>query len=223
MSLRRRIENSRRLAAVLGWLMGAWFWLCWRTTRWHVEGRDDLRRDAAEGPVLYLLWHSRSALGPAFWPSDVRALTSLHDGSPIGRVGGNVQRFFGLNAVQMSRRKTGNPTREILTAFRRGDAIGMVGDGPAGPARLLNDAALGWARKLDVPVYGMAFATARNTRAKSWDKQLLPSLFTRGAVVYARLDLSSDWSADDTRLALANHLDTVTARADAILGLSPGP
>ena len=223
MTLRRRLEDARLPVWLLGKSLTGWLRLCLATTDWRVEGREALTADLSRGPVLYLLWHSRSLLGPAHWPSGAAPLTSLHAGSPIGRAGGVVQASFGLDAVQMTGRRDGqSANRLILSAARAGQSIGMVGDGPWGPARQLNDAALSWATRLRRPVWAYAFSTTRQRRANSWDRQLVPLPFGQGAVVFRRLDLGAA-SGEAARAALAAHLDGAAEAADRMVGLPPGP
>lgn len=223
MSLRRRIEKSERLAVVLAWLAGGYLALCNRTTRWQVDGLDDLRAALAQGPVLLVMWHSRSVMGALHWPVADGPLSSLYDSSPIGRVSGALQRRVGLQSIQMSR-KTSNlaASRIVLKRVRDGVSIGMTGDGPLGPAHQVKDAPLEWARVTGVPVFCYAFATTRGRRLKTWDRMLVPRMFGRGAVVFARFDGAVPRKPDDaTRDALREEMrrfmDTTTARADALI------
>ncbi|MEM9472749.1 MAG: hypothetical protein AAGA00_12360, partial [Pseudomonadota bacterium] len=126
MSLRRRIEKSKRLAAVVAWIAGGYLAFCNRTTRWQIDGLEELKSALAEGPVLLVMWHSRSVMGALHWPVSAGPLSSLYDKSPIGRVSGALQRRVGLQAMEMSR-KTSNraASREILKRVRDGVSIGM--------------------------------------------------------------------------------------------------
>ncbi|WP_322890546.1 MULTISPECIES: lysophospholipid acyltransferase family protein [unclassified Yoonia] len=223
MSLRRRIEKSERVASVLAWLAGGYLALCNRTTRWQVEGLDDLRAALAQGPVLLVMWHSRSVMGALHWPVADGPLSSLYDASPIGRVSGALQRRVGLQSIQMSR-KTSNlaASRIVLKRVREGVSIGMTGDGPLGPAHQVKDAPLEWARVTGVPVFCYAFTTTRGRRLETWDRMLVPRMFGRGAVVFARFDGAIPRKPDDaTREALREEMrrfmDTTTARADALI------
>ena len=223
MTLRKRLESSPFLVQALGTCLALYLRACVVGNRWTVEGREALLADLREGPVLLILWHSRSALAGAFWPRRPGPMTVLHDGSPMGRIAARVKRHFGLETVQATRRQDdGSPGREIIRAARAGRSIGMVADGPRGPARQINDAAFGWAQRLDRPVWGFAFATSRQRRAQSWDRQLFPLPFGRGAVVFARIERAPHWTAAETRQALAAQLDRIAARADALIGLPPG-
>ncbi|MFU8825183.1 lysophospholipid acyltransferase family protein [Yoonia sp.] len=223
LSLRQKIEQSERLADVLAWFAGAYLALCNRTTRWHIEGRDDLRAAIDKGPILILMWHERSVLGALHWPATNGPLSSLYDSSPIGRVSGALQRRAGLQSMQMSR-KTSNlaASRIVLKRVREGVSIGMTGDGPLGPARQMKDAPIEWARVTGMPVFCYAFATSRGRRLKTWDKMVLPRMFGQGAIVFARFDKDiprkmPEAAQDALREDLRVFMDATTARADVLV------
>lgn len=224
MSLRKRIEKSQRVATVLGGLVWRYLSFCDRTTDWQVDGLDDLQSALAEGPVLLVMWHSRSVMGAIHWPVADGPLSSLYNRSPMGRISGAVQRRAGLQAMEMSRtRSNRSASREVLRRFRTGVSIGMTGDGPLGPVGQVQDAPLDWARTLGAPVFCYAFATTRGRRLNTWDQMLLPLPYGRGAKVFARFDSTlprrpSPEERDQQREALRSFMDATTARADGMIG-----
>ncbi|OSQ45264.1 lysophospholipid acyltransferase family protein [Marivita geojedonensis] len=224
MSLRRRIETSKTVAAGLGALGWGYLAFCDRNTDWQVEGLTDLQDALSEGPILLVMWHSRSVMGAIHWPVADGPLSSLYNRSPVGRISGAVQRRAGLQAVEMSRtRSNRSASREVLRRFRDGVSIGMTGDGPLGPAHEVLDAPLDWARTLGAPVFCYAFSTTRGRQLNTWDKMLVPLPFGRGAKVFARFDgtlprRATGAELEATREALRCFMDTTTARADALVG-----
>jgi len=174
-SFRKRLEHSRLLAGILAALVGCYLRLCNATTRWQVEGLDDLKADLAQGPVLLVMWHERSLMGPVHWPVKDGQLSSLYASSAIGRVSGAMQRQFGLQPMEMSNSQSNvTASRQILRRVREGVSIGMTGDGPLGPALAVKDAPLDWARAMQRPVYAYAFATKRHRRLNAWDRMMMP-------------------------------------------------
>lgn len=222
MSLRRRIEKSKFLAARVAALAGAYLALCQRTTKWHVEGLDELKTALADGPVLLVMWHERSIMGALHWPVDAAPLSSLYASSPIGRISGALQRRVGLHPMEMARKKSNRAaSRMILKRVREGVSIGMTGDGPIGPALQVQDAPLDWARATGMPVFCYAFGTTRGRRLNSWDRMLVPRLFGRGAYVFMRFDNVTDRkmpqeALEALREGLRNMLDASVSRADAL-------
>lgn len=229
MSLRKRIEKSETLAALLAGIAGRYLAFCNRTTNWKVEGLEALEADLENGPVLLVMWHSRSIMGALHWPVAAGPLSSLYDRSPIGRISGALQRRVGLQPMEMSKRRSNlAASRIVLKRVREGVSIGMTGDGPLGPALAFKDAPLEWARVTGMPVYGYAFSTTKGQRLKSWDQMLVPRPYGTGAVVFVRFSgeiprKPSDIAREELREALTTFLNDLTAQADSLAGVRKGP
>ena len=206
--LRKRLENSALLTGTVAAMMSAWVRLCDSTTRWERHGWDDLQAALAEGPVVLLLWHECSAFGMKHWPSAWGPLTSLTDSSPMGRVSGGVQARMGLQPIVMESKKANRAaSRAVLRRLQQGTSIGLTGDGPTGPMRVMKDPGLDWARATGVPVFLYAFDTERKWRLKTWDRMIWPKPFTRGVSLYAR------WEGQLPRKA---HQDEIAAAREAL-------
>ena len=218
-TLRKRIEGSALLTALLGRLIAGYLRLCHRTTRWTDIGQVELRAALAHGPVVVVLWHEFSLLAPMHWPLQHGQLSSLHDTSPAGMVSGAVQARFGLDPIAMSARMSNiAASRGILRRVRQGKSIGLTGDGPVGPVNVVNDAALDWARSTGCPVFVYAYATQRHRRLNAWDRMILPLPFTRGVSVFRRWDSDVPRRADAVamaalRAALTQALNDVARQA----------
>ena len=229
MSLGKRLAKSRAVIRGVGGMAHAWLARCQRRTDWQVRGEEDLRAALARGPVLLVLRHSRLMLGPFHWPRDAADLSSLHDTSPIARIAGDTHRRCGLTPVAMSARLSNLAmSRMVMDRMRAGASIGITADGPLGPAGEINDPPLDWARITGAPVFFYAYSTEKQSRAKSWDKLLLPRPGGRGAVVFRAWEETMPRRADAAareaaRASLKAGLDATTAEADALLGLPPGP
>ena len=229
MSLRKRIEKSEFLATVLAGIVGRYLAFCNRTTRWDVHGLDELRTALADGPVLLIMWHSRSVMGALHWPVGDGPLSSLYDKSPIGRVSGALQRRVGLQPIEMSRKLSNRAaSRTVLKRVKEDVSIGMTGDGPLGPALEIKDAPIDWARTTGMPVFCYAFSTAKGRRLQSWDQMLVPRPFGQGAYVFRRLPEGVPRKMDaaalsDLRGRLREEMNETMATADRLVGLPPGP
>ncbi|PUB11502.1 lysophospholipid acyltransferase family protein [Yoonia sediminilitoris] len=229
MSLRKRLEKSRSLANVVGAIAWAYLAFSNRTTRWQSAGLDDLRKSLSQGPVLCVTWHSRTIMPSFHWPVDSGGLSSLHTTSPVARLIGVVQRYSGLQPMEMSAKQSNRAaSRAILKRVKEGVSIGLTADGPTGPALKVKDAPLEWARITGMPIYCYAFSTTRSTRADTWDKMLVPKPFGRGAFVFIKLEFEVPRKADAAQLEelreqMRQQMIAATARADAMLGLPPGP
>ena len=228
-SLRRRIEKSEWRAARIAGLIGRYLGFCNRRIHWEIEGGDALRDALQNGPVLLVMWHSRSLMGALHWPVAQGPLSSLHDSSPVGRVSGALQRSVGLQPIQMSRKRSNRvASRAVLRSVKNGVSIGMTGDGPLGPALEVKDAPLDWARTTGMPVFCYAFSVENGRRLNSWDQMLVPRPKGRGAYVFRQFEGTITRKMDDSQIeTLRNEMhqfmQQTTARADEMLGLPPGP
>lgn len=220
--LRRGIERSETMAAMVAWVAGAYLNLCNRTIRWQTEGLDDLNAALREGPVILVLWHEHVLMAAHHWPASKAPLSSLYTASPIGRVAGALHRQRGLQPIEMAPKASNlAASRAVLQRAREGVSIGIAADGPLGPARVLKGAALDWARTTGMPVFVYAFATSRGRRLGSWDRMVLPRPFGRGAILYRRLEATLEKTRDDGIRAAQNRmledaLNTVGCEAAAM-------
>lgn len=222
MNLRKRLENSTVLAALLSWILAVYVWFCFVTTRWQVKGLNDLAADLKKGPVIYILWHGRVVYGPSAWPGNLGQLFTLMDPSPIGRVASRTQAILGMKPIAMNE-STSNfaASRKVLRVARDGHSIGIAADGPRGPGRDAKQAAIEWARATGCPVYMFAWSAKRSVGLNTWDNMIMPVPFTRGAYVYRKWQTDVPRKVDAAgytalRRKLSDDLDLVTAEADAL-------
>ncbi len=225
-NFRRRLEKSPVLARVIATLIGWYLRLCIATSKWDVHGVDALKAEMADGPVLCALWHGRLLMIAPHWPRRAGSLSCLHDTAPIGRAAGALQAYFGLQPIEMSARRSNvSASRVVMKRAKEGVSIGITADGPTGPGFAVKDAPLEWARIMQRPIYGYAFATKRHRILKTWDSMMVPLPFSRGAIVFERLDVAVPRKATDDQIetgrrAMTAELNRVTALADQMSGLT---
>lgn len=221
-----RASRGERFASAF---IAAWIRLCRRTMRWTRQGEESVLEARRNGPVLLVFWHSRVVMGSALVPRGALPLVSLFATNRDGRIAAGVQRRFGFRPIGMGGKGgESRAVRAVLSAVRDGHSLAIPGDNSRLGARNLAPAPLDWAKATGVPVFVHANSARRHLRLPGWDKMLLPLPFSRGASVYRRWDgeLPRDASADEiaaARESLSAALDRVTADADALVGLPPGP
>ena len=209
---RKWLERQPWVTGGLGALLGGWARFCSATTRWERRGEEEMAAALREGPVGVVLWHERIMLVGVHWRPEWGPVAALHTPRFAGRVAGAAQGHVGLRPIAMdSRRGNIAASREILRSLKSGQSVGLTGDGPQGPARVLKDAPLEWARATGRPVFVYAFAMQGQRRLSTWDRMAWPRPFTRGAVVW-RL-----WRADlPRRVDAATHAEMLGSLAQAL-------
>jgi len=221
-SLRRRLETSPMMAAVVARLVGSYLRFCNWTIRWDVEGLDGLKADLESGPILLVMWHGRSLMGPVHWPVKNGQLTSLYATSVVGRISGAMQKQFGLRPMRMSDTKSNLiASRAVLKRVREGVSIGMTADGPSGPVLEVKNAPLDWARAMQQPVWFYSFKTSRGRHLKTWDNMWVPSPFGRGRIVFQKWDVAMPRKAqpdalESLRASFADALKKTTKVSDGL-------
>ena len=224
--------RSPQVQAALALVFAAYLKLTLATIRWRSEDRHlaEAVWDAGGG-VLVCFWHGRIALSPACWPlgraQEPRALISL---SPDGQfIAGAVARL-GFPAIRGSSGKKSDPAkakggagafRDVLRWVSGGGGVAVTPDGPRGPAERMADGIPLLAKASGVPVLFVGLAARPCLRLKSWDAAMVPLPFTRGAIVWDRVDgvprdatvehltlINVDWTA---------RLSAVTRRAELLL------
>ncbi len=222
-ALRRRMNQSDRLARVFGRVLSSYLGLCWRTGRWRTEGEDDLAVALADGPVVLICWHGRSMMTNTTWAARA-PLAMPRDPSPAGRVAAAALINQGALPFAIDL-KGGNfgPVREMIKLVRGGASLALTGDGPKGPVHEMKQSTIDWARATGRPVFLTAWAQPRPWRLSSWDRLMVPKPLARGAFVFERFSDGLDKAANEEaraelRAQLARRLSETTARADALAG-----
>jgi lysophospholipid acyltransferase (LPLAT)-like uncharacterized protein len=228
----KRIFRSPLVQAALAWLLAIYLRFALSTMRWRQEDRRLAEAVwDAKGGILVCFWHGRIGLSPACWPLDraqePRALISL---SPDGQfIAGAVARL-GFPAIRGSSGKKSDPTkakggaaafRDVLRWVSKGGGVAITPDGPRGPAEVMAEGTPLLSKASGAPLLLVGLAANPCLRLASWDQAMIPIPFTRGAIVWDRVDAvgrdvgEADLAALNQDWAL--RLSAVTRRAEAML------
>jgi len=106
-----------------------------------------------------------------------------------------VARFARWMGLQLARGATGDGGREALRelteALRRGEAVSIAVDGPAGPVAKVKRGCVELAQATGAPIVPIAYDCARGVKTWRWDRALFPTPFDRIVVRYGpALDVS---------------------------------
>jgi lysophospholipid acyltransferase (LPLAT)-like uncharacterized protein len=171
----RRVLQSTGVRAALSWLIGLYLDFVGRTTRWEIEGAQEIARWAASGPCVFRQGklHGRVKSGVA--------LASAHRD---GRLIGNAVGYFGIGLVLGSSSRGGAPgLRNLLAAMQAGSDVGLTPDGPRGPRRVAAAGLAQLAALAGAPVLPAAAWTKWAITVNSWDRMRLALPFGRGRLV----------------------------------------
>jgi lysophospholipid acyltransferase (LPLAT)-like uncharacterized protein len=222
----KSILKSSGFRAFASWLITQYVRLAWATGRWTVHGDQThaAKWDAKE-PFILAFWHGRILMMPMSWRRGVRInmLISQHrDGELITRA----VRPFGIDTIRGSTAKPGKAKekgglaalREILRTLKNGECIGITPDGPRGPRMRASDGVVTIARLSGATILPATWSARRRWALNSWDRFLVPSLFTTGVIVWGTpvtvpRDADEAMMAglrqqvEDGMIALARHAD----------------
>lgn len=220
----KRLLDSLQLA-VLPPLGYAYVRLLHRTMKIESRGKESLdaaRRDP--GHYILAFWHSRFVLMPYAYPGPRLAVLSSHhrDAEMLVRI----LRRFGLDISRGSTTRGGAAgLRSILKKATLGYDVGFTPDGPRGPRRRVAPGVIAVARVSGFPIIPVTFSAAPARRLRTWDRTLLPRLFSSGLFVYGepiRVPREADGAEQEAkRQALERELDRITDLADLETGIGP--
>lgn len=232
------ILKSDAFRIFASWLVTQYVRLAWATGRWTVHGgQTPAAKWDAQKPFILVFWHGRLLMMPKSWRRGVKVhmLISQHrDGELITRG----IKPFGIDTIRGSTSKPGKAKdkggltalREILRTLKSGECIGITPDGPKGPRMRASDGVITIARLSGAPILPAAWSARRRWALNSWDRFLVPSLFTKGVIVWgAPIEVprdANDAQIDALRQMVEARMIALTDEADALAGapkIEPAP
>jgi hypothetical protein len=221
LTLRRRVLAA--LAALAPLLLRPLLRLLQATLRIEYVGDQALRARWRGGERAVLaFWHNRLLMLPivaAGQPACI--MVSQHRD---GDLGSGLLQAWGVHTVRGSatRGAVGGFLR-LVDAYRRGDNLAVIPDGPRGPRYVAKPGIIHLAKAVQAPIFPMAYAATRARHLRSWDRLVVPLPFARVTVaVGAPLDVPAGASADQLaalRDELERRLREITASVEARVGM----
>jgi lysophospholipid acyltransferase (LPLAT)-like uncharacterized protein len=209
----------RLTVAVGGWL-AAWtlraLGATWRVRQ--IAEDDPLARGE---PAIGALWHRD--LFPAAWRfRDLGAAIPVSRSRDGDRIVAVLDRL-GYGPAPRGSSSRGGPAAlaGAIRAAEEGRVIGVLCDGPRGPARRCKPGVLAIARATGLPLYPVAVAARPAIRFPSWDRTILPLpfarvLFTGGTPIHIPQTATRD-DLESLRLHLERELDRLEELAHSSL------
>lgn len=234
----KSILKSDGFRNFVSWLVTQYVRLAWATGRWTTHRAEiPAAKWDAQQPFIMAIWHGRILMMAKGWRTGVpfHMLASQHrDGQLIARAIApfGISYIYGSSAKPGKAKDKGGLTavREILRTLKNRECIGITPDGPRGPRMRATDGIITIARMSGVPIIPAAWSARRRWALNSWDRFLVPKLFTTGVFVWGTpIEIPRD--ADDAqldllRLRVEDALTAVANEADRLAGapaIEPAP
>ncbi len=229
----RRIRTNRGVQIALGTTFAYYFKLVAHTSRFVVEPADIYEKIEDNLPLIMTFWHGQHFLTPFVMKPHHKAkvLISRHADAEINaiaaeKLGVGTIRGSGSTSPRDFHRKGGvSATYAMIDTLAEGINVAMTADVPK-IARRVGKGVIVVARHSGRPIFPIAMATSNRIALKSWDKASLNLPFSRGAAVageplWVPRDLD-EAGMEAARLELQHRLETITARAEALVGRPAG-
>jgi lysophospholipid acyltransferase (LPLAT)-like uncharacterized protein len=193
--------------------------------------RWTLRIDTVGGEALQARWARGERAILSFWHNRLLMLPVVADGIPIcimvsqhrdGEIATNLLGAWGVATVRGSatRGAVGGFLR-LVDAYRRGNNLAVIPDGPRGPRYVAKPGVVHLAKAVGSPIFPMTYAATRAARLRSWDGLIIPLPFARVRIEFGEpVEVPRDASAaqlDRCRTELEQRLNALTQTADATL------
>jgi lysophospholipid acyltransferase (LPLAT)-like uncharacterized protein len=187
----KRLLRHRAVQTSLAWLLWQYLRLALRTTRWQLDGYEDVLPHARGRPAIVAFWHEYGAIMPMLFVlarrlpgARVGRVHVLVSRSRDGRLQAAILRRHGLGVVEASSSRGGVAgLRAGLGLLGQGEHVGLSPDGPRGPRRRAAPGVAQLAALSGVPILPCAAQTSRRRIVASWDRFVVPLPFARGVVV----------------------------------------
>jgi lysophospholipid acyltransferase (LPLAT)-like uncharacterized protein len=178
---------------VLAWLAARYLQFVALTTRWQIEGGEEISRWVTGAPCIVAFWHEALPSMPVGWllarrRGRVKPAVVLASGHRDGRLIGMAMATFGIGIVVGSSSRGGAAgLRRLATALKDGSDVGLTPDGPRGPRRVAAAGVAQLAALSGAPVLPAAAWTEWAIQFRSWDRMRFPLPFGRGRVVFGNM------------------------------------
>ncbi len=152
---------------------------------------------SSRGPLIYVAWH-RDILMLSY-PYRNRGIATVISQSRDGEMAARTVRRMGYCAVRGSSSRGGiSALKELTMLLRNGHSVGILADGPRGPAGQTKAGVIYLAYKTGASLIPLAAKASRSITFRSWDRMVLPLPFSGISIMEGEpLILPSDLNRKD--------------------------
>ena len=223
----KKLETTSFATNVLGGLIYIYAVLIGLTTRWQLQDINKTYKIwAKEKACILIIWHGRTLMPCWFWRNKKQfPLSALVSPHRDGRIIAAVLKCFGVKVIDGSTNENAkNAALNLMRELQKQHSIAIIPDGPKGPNMKLSSSALFYAQKTGKPIIGLTYSI-KNSKLinKSWDKMMVPPLFSKGIVAatepfYVSKDLT-ETGLEKQRKNIETALTELTWKIDKKMGL----
>ncbi len=179
------------------------------------------RWERGEHAVL-AFWHNRAVMMPIACRDRRRTPCIMNSQHRDGEIATRAAARWGIRAVRGSATRGGAAGfLQLLRAYRDGEDIAVVPDGPRGPRYVAKPGVIYLARAAGAPIYPVTYAASRAWQLHSWDRLVIPLPFSEIVYVFGEpLEVPrhcTDQEIEVKRAELEARLNAISAAAGAQL------
>jgi len=204
---------------IVGWLL--------RLVAW------TLRTDFSRCAALRSRWDRGDRVIVAFWHNRLMMMPPLAAGVPVsimvshhrdGEIATRVLAPLGIRTVRGSSTRGGvSGFRRLVQAYRLGDTLGVVPDGPRGPRYEAKPGVIRLGKATGATIFPVSCAASRFIELRSWDRLIVPLPFSRVTFLAGvPIDVARDARGEELesyRRVLAHQLTELTRAAELRLAV----
>jgi lysophospholipid acyltransferase (LPLAT)-like uncharacterized protein len=167
------------------------------------------------GPFIIALWHGHIAMLHQLRFGD-RALVALISNHRDGQLISKCAWHYNIDTVSGSTGRGGvAAVRQLIRCARQGHSLVITPDGPRGPRMRVKKGIIEIARLSNLPILPAAIGVSKGRELNSWDRFVVPSLFSRIDVRWGTpLHVTRDGRLADDAARLERELTVLQSAAD---------
>lgn len=222
----KKITKNERFHNLVSLLLSYYLKFVYKTTSWQYVGLSELKNIIPKSNGIACFWHGRMAMIPFMWKWPEKKIVALISAHSDGIIVAKTFKYLQIDSITGSTNKGGAVAfRGMMEVLRRQNIVGIIPDGPRGPAQKLSEGIILLAKRSKAPILPLTYATSRYITLNSWDRFRLPLPFSKGVFIYGNPIYVLDESGKETynmeshRLDVERQITLLQEQADAILDI----
>jgi lysophospholipid acyltransferase (LPLAT)-like uncharacterized protein len=229
----KKFIRSKFIQTIFAYIIAAYMVLVRATTRWEYIGLENVApyREQNKGMIINY-WHSRIIIAHSFWPTkDPQIVNMLISMSKDGEFVARAAEIIGRKVIRGSSAKRKGDVidnkgalaavRDMIAAAKSGNLAVITPDGPKGPRMRFQPGAIRIAKSAKAPMIPLALAVKGSTYLKSWDRFVVPPLFSKGVIMFGEpvfVEGNNEDAYETARLKIEDNLIKLQQKADELVG-----